>query len=125
MLSHVSIGAKDLAKSRRFYDVALAPLGCKCLVEGDEYLGYGTETPELWVLAVKKPVPADNGSGLHFCFDARRRADVDEFYRAAIVAGGADNGKPGIRKDYGENYYAAFVVDPDGYRLEAYTNSPK
>jgi catechol 2,3-dioxygenase-like lactoylglutathione lyase family enzyme len=125
MLSHVSIGVKDLSRSRRFYDAALEPLGFKCLLQGSEYLGYGAATPELWVLAVTHLVPADGQSGLHFCFDAARRADVSEFHRAAIAAGGKDNGEPGIRKDYGDDYYAAFVIDPDGYRLEAYTNSPK
>jgi catechol 2,3-dioxygenase-like lactoylglutathione lyase family enzyme len=123
MLSHVSIGVKDLAKSRRFYDAALESLGYKCLIESQEYLAYGTTAPEFWVLAVNHPVPAENESGLHFCFDATRRADVNAFHRAAITAGGRDNGKPGVRKDYGDNYYAAFVSDPDGYRVEAYTNS--
>ena len=123
MLSHVSIGVKDLGSSRRFYDAALKPLGYKCLIEGSEYLGYGTVTPELYLLAVPHPVPADNQSGLHFCLDAARRTDFKEFHRAAIAAGGKNNGEAGIRKDYGDNYYAAFVIDPDGYRLEAYTNS--
>ena len=67
----------------------------------------------------------DDESGLHFCFDATRRADVDAFHRASLAAGGHDNGTPGIRKEYGDDYYAAFVVDPDGYRLEAYTTSAK
>ena len=125
MLSHVSIGVKDLAKARSFYDAALKPLGYKCLVEGSEYLGYGAKSPELWVLAAKHPVPADAASGLHFCFDASKRADVDAFHAAALKTGGHDNGKPGLRADYGDNYYAAFVVDPDGYRLEAYTSSAK
>jgi catechol 2,3-dioxygenase-like lactoylglutathione lyase family enzyme len=102
MLNHVSIGVKDLTNSRRFYDAALQPLGYKCLVESAEYLGYGTTSPEFWVLAVKNPVPADGNSGLHFCFDAARRADVNAFHRAAIAAGGRDNGAPGVRKDYGD-----------------------
>jgi catechol 2,3-dioxygenase-like lactoylglutathione lyase family enzyme len=123
MLSHVSIEVKDLAKSRRFSDAALESLGYKRLIESQEYVAYGTTTPEFWVLAVNHPVPAENESGLHFCFDATRRADVNAFHRAAIEAGGRDNGKPGVRKDYGDNYYAAFVSDPDGYRVEAYTNS--
>ena len=123
MLGHVSIGVKDLAKARSFYDAALKPLGYKCLVEGAEYLGYGAASPELWILAVKHPVPPDRESGLHFCFDAAKRKDVDAFHAAAVKSGGSDNGKPGLRADYGENYYAAFVVDPDGYRLEAYTSS--
>jgi catechol 2,3-dioxygenase-like lactoylglutathione lyase family enzyme len=97
MLSHVSIGVKDLTSSRRFYDAALEPLGYKCLLEGSEYLGYGATSPEFWVLAVKHPVPPDNESGLHFCFNTTRREDVNAFHRAAIAAGGIDNGEPGIR----------------------------
>jgi catechol 2,3-dioxygenase-like lactoylglutathione lyase family enzyme len=125
MLSHVSIGVKDLARARKFYDAAMKPLGYKCLVEGGEYLGYGAESPEFWVLAAKQPVPANDASGLHFCLDAKTRSDVNAFHEAALKAGGHDNGKPGLRKDYGENYYAAFAVDPDGYRLEVYTASTK
>lgn len=120
MVSHVSIGVKDLAAARRFYDAALAPLGCKCLFETDGALGYGAKEPEFWVLEVKRPVPPDDASGLHFCFDADKRSAVDAFHAAALKAGGRDNGKPGLRRDYGENYYAAFVADPAGYRLEAY-----
>jgi catechol 2,3-dioxygenase-like lactoylglutathione lyase family enzyme len=123
MLNHASIGVRDLNRSRRFYDAALEPLGYKCLFESAENLGYGSTGPEFWVLAVKHPVPVDKESGLHFCFDAARRADVNAFHRAAIGAGGSDNGKPGLRQDYADNYYAAFVVDPDGYHLEAYTTS--
>jgi catechol 2,3-dioxygenase-like lactoylglutathione lyase family enzyme len=124
MISHVSIGVKDLAKSRRFYDAVLTPLGSKCLMEAVEYLGYGATEPELWVMVVKHPVAPNAESGLHFCFEAKRRGEVDSFHRAALAAGGRDNGEPGIRSDYGDNYYAAFVIDPDGYRLEAYTNKP-
>jgi catechol 2,3-dioxygenase-like lactoylglutathione lyase family enzyme len=124
MLSHVSIGVKDLARARRFYDPALKALGYKCLFESPEYCGYGEQKPEFWLLAVKRPVPPDDASGLHVCFGAARRADVNAFYAAALEQGGRDNGKPGIRKDYGENYYAAFVVDPEGYRLEAYCGAP-
>jgi catechol 2,3-dioxygenase-like lactoylglutathione lyase family enzyme len=125
MLNHVSIGVRDLGQARRFYDAALEPLGYKCLVEGSEYLGYGAATPEFWLLAVKHPVPANKESGLHFCFGATRRADVDAFHRAATAAGGHDNGEPGVRKEYGDDYYAGFVTDPDGYRLEAYTSNRK
>ena len=64
--------------------------------------------------------PADDKSGLHICFQAPDRNGVDAFHQAALKTGGRDNGKPGLRKDYGDNYYAAFVVDPDGYRIEAY-----
>jgi len=123
VLHHVSIGVKDLAAAKRFYDMALAPLGIKCLMEGDSYLGYGAQGPDFWVLAAKHPVKADPESGLHFCLQANTRKAVNEFHAAALKAGGHDNGEPGIRKDYGENYYAAFVVAPDGYRLEAFTEN--
>ena len=98
----------------------LAPLGYKRLFDSAQALGYGADSPQLWVMKVERPVPADTASGLHFCFDAANREGVDLFHAAAIGAGGKDNGKPGLRKDYGDHYYAAFVVDPEGYRLEAY-----
>ena len=120
MISHVSIGVKDVAAAGRFYDAALAPLRYKRLYDSAEALGYGAKSPELWVMRAEQPVGADPGSGLHLCFDAATRAAVDGFYTAALKGGGSDNGKPGVRKDYGENYYAAFVTDPQGYRLEAY-----
>ena len=120
MVSHVSVGVRDIGKAGRFYDAAFAPLGYKRLVESAEALGYGAHGPEFWVLKVERPVPGDTASGLHFCLDATSRAAVDHFHAAALKTGGKDNGKPGIRKDYGEKYYAAFVIDPDGYRLEAY-----
>lgn len=123
MIHHVSVGVKDLAAAKRFYDKTLAPLGIKCLMEGDSYLGYGAAGPEFWVLPAKRPVKADDESGLHFCLQATTRKAVNEFHAAALKTGGRDNGKPGIRKDYGENYYAAFVVDPDGYRIEAFTEN--
>jgi catechol 2,3-dioxygenase-like lactoylglutathione lyase family enzyme len=120
MFNHVSIGVKDTDRSKSFYDAALKPLGFKCAYEAEGSLGYGTkEGIGLWIGAVKKPVPADTGSNLHFCFDAPSRKAVDAFYDAAIKAGGKDNGKPGLRTDYSPTYYAAFVVDPDGYRIEA------
>jgi len=69
---------------------------------------------------VDRPVPADPGSGLHLCFAAPGPEGVDGFHAAALAAGGADNGAPGRRPDYGPGYYAAFVLDPDGYRIEAH-----
>ena len=120
MLNHVSIGVRDLARARRFYDAALKPLGYKCLSASPGSLGYGAEAVTLWITPTDKPVPADAASGLHFCFDAPSRKGVDAFHAAALAHGGRDNGKPGIRADYDAKYYAAFAVDPDGYRLEAY-----
>ena len=120
MLNHISIGVKNVAKTKAFYDAALKPLGYKCLSEGADSLGYGADAVVLWIGKSAKPVPADMDSGLHFCFDAPTRKSVDAFHKGALAAGGKDNGKPGLRPDYGDNYYAAFVIDPDGYRLEAY-----
>jgi catechol 2,3-dioxygenase-like lactoylglutathione lyase family enzyme len=120
MINHVSIGVADVAKAKRFYDAALKPLGYKCLSQSPGSLGYGSAGVALWIGAAEHPVPADDKSGLHFCFDAPSRKSVDAFHAAALRAGGRDNGKPGLRADYGPGYYAAFVVDPDGYRLEAY-----
>ena len=108
MFDHVSIGVADIARSKKFYDAALKPLG------------YGEKGVQLWLGATKKPVKADMDSGLHFCFLAKDRAAVDAFHAAALKAGGKDNGKPGVRADYGPKYYAAFAIDPDGYRIEAY-----
>jgi catechol 2,3-dioxygenase-like lactoylglutathione lyase family enzyme len=120
MIDHVSIGVRDIAKSKQFYDAALEPLGCQCLNKSDGSLGYGSEAVALWISAADRPVPPDMKSGLHFCFTAPDRRSVDAFHAAALKAGGQDNGKPGLRDDYGPSYYAAFVVDPDGYRIEAH-----
>ena len=120
MINHVSIGVRDIKAAKRFYDAALEPLGYTCLHDFDGSLGYGSEAAGFWVSAVESPVPPDPKSGLHFCFNAPSRDSVDAFHAAALKAGGRDNGKPGVRTDYGPNYYAAFVIDPDGYRIEAY-----
>lgn len=120
MIAHISIGARDIARARRFYDAALKPLGYSCLSSGNDLLGYGAAEPAFWVNAAAHPVPPDDRSGLHICFAAPSRATVDAFHKAALKSGGKDNGKPGLRPDYGPNYYAAFAVDPDGYRIEAW-----
>jgi catechol 2,3-dioxygenase-like lactoylglutathione lyase family enzyme len=120
MFDHVSIGVRDVAKAKRFYDAALKPLGYKCLSQGEGSLGYGRDAVALWISATQRPVPADEKSGLHFCLTAPTRKSVDAFHAAALRIGGRDNGKPGLRSDYSPTYYAAFVVDPDGYRIEAY-----
>ena len=120
MFDHVSIGVSDIKRAGTFYDAVLAPLGYTRLSDGESALGYGEKGAGLWLLAAKKPVKADPESGLHFCFVAKDRASVDAFHAAALKLGGTDNGKPGVRADYSPKYYAAFVVDPDGYRIEAY-----
>ena len=120
MFDHISIGVRDLKRAKRFYDSALEPLGYRCLSDGASSLGFGRESVSLWIGPTKHPVPPNDASNLHFCFAAPTRASVDAFHAAALRSGGTDNGAPGLRADYGDNYYAAFVVDPDGYRIEAY-----
>lgn len=120
MLDHVSIGVRDVRAAQKFYDAALTALGYQRLSSGEASLGYGKDGVVLWVNAAEAPVASDPRSGLHFCFAAASREAVDAFYAAALAHGGKDNGGPGVRADYDANYYAAFVMDPDGYRLEAY-----
>ena len=120
MIDHLSIGVRSVAKTKRFYDRILEPLGYQALSESPGSLGYGNGGIQLWMYETDRPVPADDKSGLHFCFTAPTRKSVDAFHAAALAAGGRDNGPAGLRADYGADYYAAFVVDPDGYRLEAY-----
>jgi catechol 2,3-dioxygenase-like lactoylglutathione lyase family enzyme len=120
MINHVSIGVRDIAKAKSFYDAALKPLGYSCLSPSESSLGYGKNSVAFWISASTSPVPPDPQSGLHFCFTAPTRKSVDAFHNAALAAGGRDNGKPGLRVDYGNNYYSAFAIDPEGYRIEAY-----
>lgn len=120
MLNHVSIGVREIARAKRFYDAVLTPLGYRCLSEGGGSLGYGKDGVALWLLPAERPVAADEKSGLHFCFAAPTRQSVDAFHAAALATGGRDNGGPGLRPEYDATYYAAFVSDPDGYRIEAY-----
>jgi len=122
MLAHISIGVRDIDRSKPFYDSTLEPLGCKCLRAARSLpgYGYGSDSIAFWVVQAERPVPADDKSGLHFCFTAPNAAAVDEFHAVALASGGHDNGAPGLRPIYGPDYYAAFIIDPDGYRIEAY-----
>ena len=122
MIAHVSIGVRDVDRSRAFYDAVLASLGYKCIRAAGSLVGYGygTDSISFWVVSAERPVQPDEKSGLHFCFAAPNAAAVDAFHAAALRAGGRDNGAPGLRPVYDPDYYAAFVIDPDGYRIEAY-----
>ncbi|HXO01996.1 MAG TPA: VOC family protein [Stellaceae bacterium] len=122
MLAHISIGVRDIARAKLFYDAALEPLGYRCIRAAQSMVGwgYGREMIAFWLMAAERPVSADEGSGLHFCFAAPDRGAVDAFYAAALRAGGRDNGAPGLRTQYSPDYYAAFIIDPEGYRIEAF-----
>ena len=124
MINHVSIGSTDIAKARKFYDAALKPLGYTCLSKDDTSAGYGEDAAEFWILKSGRATAMHPETGLHLCFDAPTRKSVDAFHKAALAAGGKDNGKPGVRENYSPNYYAAFVIDPDGHHIEAYSSSP-
>jgi catechol 2,3-dioxygenase-like lactoylglutathione lyase family enzyme len=110
MLNHVSIGVRSLPTSKRFYDATLGALGYTCLVNAGDTLGYGTLEAAFWVSQTEYPVIANPESGLHLCFD----------HSEGLRMGGEDNGGPGLRPNYGADYYGAFLVDPDGYRIEAH-----
>ena len=120
MIDHLSFGVADLARARSFYDVALRPLGYVRAVDMAEASGYGPPGVEAQALPFwingDDAVPPWSG---HLCFRAANRAAVRDFHGAALAAGARDNGAPGLRPIYHANYYAAFVVDPDGHRLEA------
>jgi len=122
MLDHIGLAVTDIAKSRAFYEAALEPLGIRTLevIDASKTESGGTAVmmgaDEIFFVIADNEQP---GEGTHVAFRADRRAQVDQFYKAAIAAGGQDNGAPGIRERYHPNYYAAFVHDPDGINVEA------
>jgi catechol 2,3-dioxygenase-like lactoylglutathione lyase family enzyme len=120
MLGHISFGVHDLARAIRFYDAVTAPLGLVRLWQVEDGAGYG-KAGGSDILALKAQLRAvvPPGPGFHLAFDAPSRAAVDVFHVAALAHGGSDGGGPGIRPHYGASYYAAFVIDPDGHKLEA------
>ena len=124
MIDHVGLSVVDFRRSKEFYRKALEPLGYGLIMEfadGPGVAGFGAGgKPDFWIDGAGKASPK-----LHVAIGAANRAQVDAFYRAAIAAGGTDNGKPGLRPEYHENYYGAFVLDPDGHNIEAVTHLPE
>ncbi|MCZ6860019.1 MAG: VOC family protein [Alphaproteobacteria bacterium] len=120
MISHVSLGTNDIDRARAFYDAVLGTIGLKQVMSFEGAVAYGGEFPEFWV---QKPVdgirPAAASNGTHIAFGAKNRAGVGAFHAAALAAGGEDAGAPGPRPQYGDKYYGAFVIDPDGHKIEA------
>jgi catechol 2,3-dioxygenase-like lactoylglutathione lyase family enzyme len=123
MIDHISIGVRDIARSKRFYDAALAPLGYACQTESEAPLRYGGSDIALWISATAHPVPADDRSGLHICFTAPTWASVDAFHAAALGTGGKTMVGPASGPTMAPTTNAAFVIDRDGYRIEAYCGS--
>ena len=121
---HLGYSVGDYDKSTAFYNAALGAVGLKRLAEfeagGSKVAGYGADRPIFWV---------NSGKALrdhvHVAFTADTRAQVDAFYKGAMAAGGRDNGGPGIREIYHPNYYAAFVLDPDGHNIEVVCHAPE
>jgi catechol 2,3-dioxygenase-like lactoylglutathione lyase family enzyme len=121
MIDHVSIAVRDLAASTRFYESLLATVGYAKLVTRADTVGFGKRYPEFWLnhRPGMQRVAAD--SGAHVCLRARSAEAVDAFHAAALANGAANDGAPGHRPEYSDGYYAAFVRDPDGNRIEAVT----
>lgn len=118
MIDHVSLTPTDFLASKKFYEEALAPLGIKTLVQADnEYVGFGKEKPFFWLGKTDETHITSRGS--HIAFIAQNKIEVEEFYEAALAAGAKDNGKPGYNPEYGDGYYAAFVIDLDGNNIES------
>jgi len=120
MLSHLSLGVQDLERAAAFYEAALAPLGVVCVWRNARGVGFGSPGQEDRLAIFGRPGEARApGAGFHICFAAPSRDAVDAFHAAALAAGGTDAGAPGLRPHYGADYYAAFVFDLDGHKLEA------
>ena len=128
MLDHIGFSISNMKVSRIFYEKALKPLGITPLMEvtpemtgtSDSHVGFGAGRPFFWIGTGGKVSVAT-----HVAFATESRKIVDEFYAAAIAAGGKDNGKPGLRPQYHENYYGAYVFDPDGNNIEAVCHAQK
>ena len=120
MIDHIGINVSDVAKSKAFYQAALAPLGYKVRMEFPEGAGFGDERAVFWILH-RPPVT----TSAHIAFTGKTRQVVRDFHAAALRAGGTDNGGPGVREHYSPSYYGAFVLDPDGNNVEVVTFSPE
>jgi catechol 2,3-dioxygenase-like lactoylglutathione lyase family enzyme len=124
MLHHVSLPVADLKRSIALYDAALAALGYRQVCSGRGFAGYGIEAGKD-KFAIKHSVPsASAGPRFHLAFVATSRDAVDAFHEAAILHGASSDGAPGLRAHYGPSYYAAFIIDLDGHRIEAVHNTP-
>ena len=121
MIDHISVGVSDLDRSAKFYEATLAPLGLTCLVIRPATVGFGKAYPEFWINLRAGQPPVSPESGRHICLRGKTTAEVDAFHAAALAAGGASDGAPGLRPHDRVSYYAAFIVDPDGNRIEAVT----
>jgi len=121
MIDHVSVPVRDLIAATRFYEAVLGALGMTALERRPATVGFGKQYPEFWINLRTDAQPLPANSGAHVCFRARATDLVDAFHAAALHHGGTSDGAPGLRPQHGEGYYAAFIRDPDGNRIEAVT----
>lgn len=119
IVSHISIGTNDFDRAVAFYDVVLATLGCKQIMQHPGAVAYGRMFPEFWVQTPIDGEAATRGNGSHFAFFANNKEEVHAFFDAAIKAGGRADGDPGPRPEYTDAYYGCFVRDLDGHKIEA------
>jgi len=119
VISHVSLGTNDYPRAKAFYDKVLATLQIPCVMDFPGGAGYGRKFPEFWIQSPHDGGRASVGNGVHISFLANSIDEVRAFHAKAIELGGKDDGAPGYRKEYTENYYAAFVRDLDGNKIEA------
>jgi catechol 2,3-dioxygenase-like lactoylglutathione lyase family enzyme len=122
MIDHISIAVRDLSAAGKFYEALLAPLGMKNVREWpDAAIGFGKDYPQFWINQRAEMARLSADSGVHTCLRAPDTAAVDAFHAAALAGGGESDGVPGLRPEYNARYYAAFIRDPDGNRIEAVT----
>lgn len=121
MIDHVSVAVRDLDRAARFYEASLAPLGLSRVVTRPATIGFGKAYPEFWINLRANMAPVEEGSGAHVALRAKSMEEIDAFHAAALNAGGRSDGAPGTRPHDRVKYYAAFVIDPDGNRIEAVT----
>jgi catechol 2,3-dioxygenase-like lactoylglutathione lyase family enzyme len=121
VIDHISIAVRDLEASGRFYEAVLATLGYARLRVQADTLGFGKRYPEFWLNHRPGMAPAPADSGHHVCLRAEDVNAVEAFHQAALRAGGGCDGPPGLRPEYSVSYYAAFIRDPEGNRIEAVT----
>ncbi|WP_346838599.1 VOC family protein [Microbulbifer sp. SAOS-129_SWC] len=121
MLDHIGLHVHSYERSKAFYRQALAPLGYELILEFADWAGFGwAGKADFWITGGKSTAP-----GIHVAFRADDRDIVDAFYKAALEAGGKDNGAPGERPEYHEHYYGAYVIDPDGHNIEVVCHTPQ
>jgi catechol 2,3-dioxygenase-like lactoylglutathione lyase family enzyme len=115
VIDHVGFEVSDLERSARFYDAVLYALGARRMFQSEHAVAYGVNAPQVWIV-VRGRAPGPSYG--HLALRASGKAAVDAAHAAGLVVGGADDGPPGMRPQYGERYYAAYLRDPDGLRVE-------